>query len=286
MSAKPVIIIRASALPWWPDCPRRSAAQLFWRELAGAGFRLHLLPRGIGAVVGQAVHKAAEVMLKEKAQTGILPPSTVISDCAAEAVTQGVRDGVVFDQVTTNPLEGEAQALGMARAYYRTIAPEVEPILVEERLEAEVAPGVVLSGQPDVVAREPNRIRDVKTSARPGGGSHAPQIGAYSLLARSNDLEIEDAAIDSIRRVAIGKVQPDPVSKPVRLIQAETAATNIIRHIDSDLQTFRHGDAERRIMPGDPWAFVANPQSNLCSPKYCPAFGTEFCHEGDPAKGG
>jgi len=74
------------------------------------------------------------------------------------------------------------------------------------------------------------------------------------------------------------------VSKPVPIAPAETAATNIIRHIEGDLRTFREGDPARRILPGDPWSFVANPASILCSPKYCPAFGTQFCREGDPAK--
>lgn len=283
LAAKRVVIIRCSALTQYPDCPRRGAARLFWSEIGAAGFRLRSPARSIAAAVGRAVHKAAEVTLKEKAVSGRLPPSTVAADCAAESVIAQVKEGVDFDQATRNQTEAEVQSVMMARAYHRVIAPMVEPIIVEERLEAELGPSLVLSGQPDLVCREPNKIRDVKTSVRPRG-THAPQIGGYSLLARSNGLEIEEAAVDLIQRVAIGKPQPDLVSKAVIVAQAETAASNIIRTIERDLQTFRDGDHERRIMPGDPWAFLANPQSMLCSPKYCPAFGTEFCHEGDPAK--
>jgi len=276
-------IIRCSALTGYPDCNRRGAARLFWREISAMGFRLRSTPRGIGAAIGSAVHKAAEIILKEKAETGNLPPSTIAADCAAETLAESMREGVEFDRTTANRVEGEVTAVGMARAYYRVVAPEVEPIIVEERLEAEVAPGLILSGQPDVVAREPHRVRDLKTSLR-DGGSHAPQIGGYSLLARSHGLDIQEAAVDNIKRVAIGKPQPDPISKPVAVAQAETAAINILRHIEGDLATFRNGDPVRRILPGDPWAFQANPSSILCSPKYCPAFGTEFCREGDPAK--
>jgi hypothetical protein len=251
---------------------------LFWREISSMGFRLRSTPRGIGAAIGSAVHRAAEVILREKAESGSLPPSTVAADCAAETLLDGLRQGVEFDRVTANQVEGEVTAVGMARAYHRVVAPEVEPIIVEERLEAEVAPGLILSGQPDVVAREPHRVRDLKTSIR-DGGSHAPQIGGYSLLARSHGLDIAEAAVDSIKRVAIGKPQPDPISKAVAVAQAETAASNILRHIAGDLETFRNGDPARRILPGDPWSFQANPNSNLCSAKYCPAHGTEFCHE-------
>ena len=278
-----VTIIRCSALTAYPDCNRRGAARLFWREISSMGFRLRSTPRGIGAAIGSAVHRAAEVILKEKAETGSLPPLTVAADCAAETLAESVREGVDFDRTTANRVEGEVTAVGMARAYHRVIAPTVDAILIEERLEAEVAPGLILSGTPDLVAREPHRIRDLKTSSRPGG-SHAPQIGGYSLLARSHGLDIAEAAVDSIKRVSIGKPQPDPVSKPVAVAQAETAASNILRHIAGDLETFRNGDPARHILPGDPWAFQANPASILCSPRYCPAFGTTFCHEGDPAK--
>jgi hypothetical protein len=282
MTALPTII-RCSALTGYPDCNRRGAARLFWREISAMGFRLRSTPRGIGAAIGSAVHRAAELTLKEKAKTGSLPPSTVAADCAAETLAESVRQGVAYDQTTANQVSGEVQAVGMARAYHRVIAPEVEPIIVEERLEAEVAPGLILSGTPDLVAREPHRIRDLKTSTHTGG-THAPQIGGYSLLARSHGLDIQEAAVDSIRRVAIGKVQPDPTSKPVGIVQAETAAARILAHIWDDLQTFRNGDEEKRIMAADPWSFTANPSSILCSPKYCNAFGTDFCHEGDPAK--
>jgi len=273
------VVIRCSALTWWPDCPRRGAARLFWREIAAAGFKLRSTPRGVAAAIGTAVHKAAEVILREKAASGALPPSTVAADCAAETYDEQVRDGVLFDQTTANRTEGEVQAVGMIRAYHRVIAPQIEPLAVEARLEAEIAPDMVLSGRADVVAREPNRLRDLKTTTRPGG-SHAPQLGGYSLLNRSHGLDIEDAAIDSIHRVRVGRPQPEPVSRPVPVAAAETAASNIIRMIARDLDVFRHGDPERRIAPGDPWAFAANPNSMLCSEKYCAAFGTEFCHEG------
>ena len=226
---------------------------------------------------------SAEVTLKEKAESGKLPPASVAADCAHETLGERIREGVTYDTTSANQVEADVQAVSMARAYHRVIAPTVEPMIIEERLEAEVAPELVLSGQPDVVAREPQIIRDVKTSTR-YRGSHAPQIGGYSLIAGAHGLAIDFAAIDSIKRVATGKPQPDPVSVDVRLREAETAAIRIVHHIAGDLKTFREGDPERRIRPGDPWAFIANPNSMLCNPKYCPAFGTDFCSEGDPAK--
>jgi hypothetical protein len=166
----------------------------------------------------------------------------------------------------------------MTQTYHRLVAPTVEPIRVEKRLEAEISPGFVLSGQSDMVCREPQSIRDLKTGTR-SPTSVAAQLGGYSLLNRSHHMSIETASIDWLKRVRETKPQPEPVSQKVKLEHAETAATMVIAHIIKGIETFRRGDPERRILPGDPWAFLANPSSILCSPKYCPAHGTEFCHE-------
>jgi hypothetical protein len=277
-------IIRASALLSYPDCNRRSAARLFRPEIEAAGYRLRHIPRSIGAAIGTAVHKAAQVLLGEKAASGVLPPASVGDAALDELHVQLGQGDIAYDaSFTLNRNEATRQTVGMTQIYRSVVAPKVEPILVEERLEAEVAPGLVLSGHADVVAREPGAVRDLKTGVR-RPRSVAPQLGAYSLLSRSHGLDITRALIDFIQRVRPARPQPDPLSSSLEVAQAETAATNILRHIEGDLATFRHGDPVRRILPGDPWAFQANPASVLCSPKYCSAFGTEFCREGDPAK--
>jgi hypothetical protein len=134
-----------------------------------------------------------------------------------------------------------------------------------------------------LVCREPGALRDVKTGmAMPA--SYDAQLGAYSMLARTHGLDIKRGSIDFIQRVRRHAHQPAPVTKTTNLAHAETAAANIIKRIASALETFRLGDRRRNIAAGDPWAFLANPSSNLCSPKYCPAWGTGFCHEGRQQK--
>lgn len=279
-----VATIRCSALSGWPDCPRRGAASLFRREIEEAGYRLATSPRGVGAAIGTSVHKGAETVLLEKAKTGTLPPASVATDAAYYTIKDQLHDGVTYDSATYNPAQAEHQVLSMTNAYHQTIAPTIDACIIEERLEAEIGPNLILSGQPDLVAREPGVIRDLKTGQRPS--SHAPQIGGYALLARSNNLEIDSGVIDFIQRVSPTKPQPDPVTTELPIARAETAASNIIRHIVTDLQTFRHGDSERRIMPGDAWSFMANPRSKLCSQKWCPCWGDTsshaFCREWQP----
>lgn len=271
------VLVRSSSLSGYPDCPRRAATKLFHREIETAGYSLRTLPSNVGAAVGTGVHAAAALILKEKAATGGLPPLNVATDAAVEELRNAVDQGITWDKETPILNEAELQVGRMVQVYRHQVAPVVEPLIVEERLEAQVSPAIVLSGQSDVIAREPGRVRDLK-----GGkvmGMHAPQIGSYSLLARSNAIDVTDAVVDWIQRVPLKKPQPDAVTYRYDVSIAETAAVNVLRHIEGDLATFRNGDMERHLLPGDPWAFVANPSSKLCSAKWCPAHGTAFCRE-------
>ena len=71
--------------------------------------------------------------------------------------------------------------------------------------------------------------------------------------------------------------QPIPVRDSYNVALAETAAVTVLRHIADDLRVWEHGDEARRTKPADPGAFLPNPHSSLCSAKWCPAHGSEFC---------
>jgi hypothetical protein len=281
------VVVRCSSLASYPDCNRRGAARLFREEIEAAGFKLNDPIRGAGAAVGTAAQKSASVVLMEKARSGgTLPPRSVAEDCANDEVKEQMRGGVMFDGprgATRNRDDALKQAVGIARTYHAVIAPHVEPILIEEQMEAEVAPGLILTGRPDLVAREPGQIRDLKTGVRLG--NYAAQGGGYSLLARTprpdypKGIDIQDASIDYIQRVRPDKPQPPPITQKIPIEAAETAAVNILRHIEEDIRVFRHGDERRHIIPGDPWAFQSNPQSVLCSRRYCVAHGTSWCRD-------
>lgn len=280
-SASGQTIIRCSSLTGYSDCGRRVAANVFGAELKAAGFDLRETWNGIASAIGTAVHKAASVMLDEKARTGNLPPPNVATDAAVEMVHARAADGVMYDRDTAALPDAERQVIRMTEVYRSDIAPGIEPLLVEERLEANVpysSQGLVLSGQADVIAREPGRVRDLKTSTR-AGANHNPQIGGYSLLARTQGIQVHEAGIDLILRVSVKKPQPAAISTRHEIAIVEQSAASVLRRIDADLKAFREGDAALRLLPGDPWAFLANPSSKLCGPKYCRAWGTNFCSE-------
>lgn len=271
------VIVRASSLSGYPDCPRRGAARMHRRLIEAMGFTLRDPARSIGASVGSAVHDAAATMLKHKAMHGELSPASTTDEQAIEVLRGSVTPGILFDRETPELNTAEQQVIRMARVYRVQVAPQINPMLVEERLEAEVRPGLILSGMSDVTAREPGKLHDTKAGKRMG--NHGPQVGGYGMLNRSHGYNIVSACINFIQRVSMKKPQPDAVEVDIPLAHAETAATSIIHRIHRDRMTFENGDARLRILPGDPWAFMANPSSMLCSRKWCEAFGTDFCRE-------
>ena len=284
------VIVRASSLSGYPDCARRSAAKMFRTEILAAGYDLRTLGSSIGAAAGSGVHAGAGLVLTEKATTGDLAPLSAATDAAIEMLRQRARDdGATFDRETPDLRAAEGQVLAMTRAYYYGVAPKVHPVIVERRLEADVGftrQPMVLSGQQDVLAREPGRIRDLKTGK--SRSNYKPQLGSYALLAKSHPevlggVEIIGAVEDFVQRVSAKKVsngeQPAAVSFVHDLAGAENAAVAVLRMIDVNLSVFREGDPSRFVQAGDPWAFPANPSSKLCSEKWCPAWGTAFCRE-------
>lgn len=268
-----LIRIRASSLSLYPDCLRRTAARLFRYFVKLAGFELRHLPNGIGAATGTGTHAGATYSLKQKIDTGEIGNQTEAEHRALDSLKEQAAEGISWDQTSPDLNTAEKQVVRQVRAYRTHVAPTTEPIAVEEELRAKFGDRFEIVGHSD--CREERRIRDLKTGIQRRANGF--QYGCYSLLARGNGFEIDELIEDYIPRNRITKPQGTPEKYPYDIQEAEKAAFAIIQRMADDLLLFQEGDPSRDIEAGDPWAFLANPQSMLCSQKYCPAFGTDFC---------
>lgn len=273
------IIARPSSLPMWGDCARRSAARLFRPLIEAAGYQLRTLEHHVGASVGTGVHRSAAVSLEAKMTTGELGSEDDAISAGIADFNEQVAEGVIWDPTTSTKNDGQKQIARMAKTYRAKVAPKIDPISVERRLEARVSERMVLSGQSDVLCREPDAIRDLKTGkVQRANGS---QYGAYSLIQRSHgEGSVSRLIEDYIRRSSLRNPQPEPESLEYDVRAAENEAREILRDIERSLAEF-----ERRLSSGDlppEGAFMANPQSMLCSDKYCAAWGTNFCRAHKP----
>lgn len=274
------IVVRASSLPSYADCQRRMAVGTLGRLFEAHGYLIRPDRTGYGALVGSGVHAGAEHMLTNKLQTGELPPVADAQEQAIIALHDRIAEETdedrppVEDGTTKSVGEAEQQVRRMVEVYRWDVADRVTPLVVESRIEVEAGQGLILSGQSDLLHLSSfggqRVVRDLKTGSQlTGMWKHSAQVGAYSLLFRSQGHETDAAGIDGIQRVSPRKPQPGAEWHPLNLEAGEQLAVQTIRDFGAKARAFRQdGDAER---------FLANPGSNLCSEKYCRAFGTKAC---------
>lgn len=270
-------VIRPSSLTTFADCARRWAAQHLRLEIVDAGYDLrHATATHIGAHVGTGVHETANVTLATKAAQGTLGNEADVIEQGLVRMRERIsQEGAQWDEATDSLNTAEKQLRRMAKVYRRDVAPHINPVLVEERLEAEIADGFILSGQMDAVAGDPhNVLRDLKTGTRQR--ANALQYGAYALLLDAHGYSPVAIYEDYIKRVPIKHEQPPAAAKP---IEKATAAAHAIECIE-DL-TKATNEFDRRIADANgrapEMAFRANPASSLCSDRFCPAWGTRWC---------
>lgn len=274
MSTSQPVRIRCSALPSWPDCNRRVAAQIFAPYIAAAGYRLRQLTQNAGALVGIAVHSisAAATLVKMEGVTARVDDAL---DFAMSELADSVKKGVIWDEITNTRDTAEKQAIRMARRYQEDVLPRIDPVAVEEELKANLPDGFQLTGRKDSLVREPTRIIDIKTGKM--RRISVAQYGGYSMLDRTHRPESQVAILEEIfiPRVSLSKAQPEPASLEFPAAPAEQEAMGIIKDISRAFTEFNEKIVA--LEPSPETAFRANPRSMLCSPKYCSAWGTDFC---------
>lgn len=283
-------IVRPSSLTSYLDCPRRWAARHLRDEVVTAGYELNTSPpTSAGALVGSGVHAGAAWTLEQMRAAGSAGPE---ADAVEQAIL-GFRDrltieGADWDETTDRPNTAEAQITRMVKVYRRQVAPGIEPIEIEQRAEASFAPGWIVSGQLDTLARNAaaaagpdagQTIRDLKTGRKRANGV---QYGTYSMIFEAHGYLPTTIIEDFIPRVRLSKEQPDAEPVALDLATARQDAWETLHAVRRDTDEFvrRVADPNAEAPTG---AFRPNPGSSLCSARWCPAHGTRFCRSHRPA---
>lgn len=254
------ITLRASSLPELFDCPAR------WEAKHVRGLRL---PRSGAAQLGTAVHAGTALYDQSRMDGGDLTADEA-AGAVADAIHHPEED---VDWGDDSPAEAERIGIALHTLYCRDIAPAQRYVAVEAACEALCITdiGLTLTGTTDRVTLtdEGYGIADIKTGksavAADGTvstGRHAAQIAVYELLAGQ----------------ALGTV----MSAPARIIGLQVAKTDKGRRagvgIVRDARALLIGDEESPgllHMAADmlhAGRFHGNPSSQLCNPKFCPAY--------------
>ena len=239
---------------------RRCAMQFYYRYVEG------IIERpGTALVIGTATHRAIEMNLQEKMNTGHLLADDAVAEAAFEALgnTWDGEQPVLYDQ---EAVVGEAATKGwaadvtarLALAHHHAIAPRLQPTHLERafRLELRDYP-VDLEGHIDI--QEAGWVRDIKTSGKVPRADEADtsiDLTAYALGIRTVDgCETPRVALDIIIK-----------NKEPKVVTLESTRDN------DDFRLLREevGKAATIISAG---AFLpTSPDSWVCSELYCGYF--------------
>lgn len=259
--------IRASALSGYNDCARRASARMFPLALAEAGFTFLQNFRTIGAAIGHGAHAALQYTLQCKIDGDGQGHDDVAEGTALAALEADTADGVRYDDsVAINLQQAQGQVIRTTRMLRAAVTPHIDPVEVEIEMVATYRDMRII-GHMDV--REPTSMGDLKTGKfeRQNG----PQYGAYAMLGESLGHEVSSFKEYYLKTVPIDKMAPPPKIQQYDVVMAKEQAKQMLDYIIDDYQAF--------LLDGNHKHFRANPASLLCSPKYCPAFGTSYCKE-------
>lgn len=253
-----MVIIRCSALPSYDDCPRRAACRILHREVSDAGYSLPASTASVGAAVGTGAHAGAEALTWGGASLD------ASAGAAVDKMREELAGGAVWDATTPNASTAERQVVRQVAAFADCRVFEAagrKPV----RMAAAVCPGFELAGTKDL--RSVAALVDWKFGSimRP---YHA-QLGGYSLLDRAAGDRPENVALVHVPRVKISHPQQPAEVVRYDVSIAERAAWAVVQRIVRDVKAF--------LESGSPHSFACNPMSTMCSPKYCNAYGTDWC---------
>lgn len=174
--------------------PHRSPSQLEMFSKCGQQYVFRyiekkIIPPGMAMMRGRSVHSAAESNNRQKIETHEDLPVSEIRDIAAAAFDAGLAGGYVLNEDEVS--QGQANAIGQtkdrtveaAAIYGQVVAPEYQPVLVEEKFR------VVLPGTHDLLgiidlADDKNRVVDLKTSGKKktqDEADHSIQLTSYDI---------------------------------------------------------------------------------------------------------
>lgn len=268
--------LRGSAMGGFADCARRAAFRQFAPiivEKTGIEQKPRIFSRQ--ARVGHAVHKRLELLLIAK-DRGEQPDAELIDTAVGEVLVTGPEQRYETDEIEPawdglpendeiDSLETAQKMIGNMSDALKEAVEAIDPAAIEPSISALIE-GVEVSAHPDWLTRD-HKIGDLKSHKGTEPKNYIAQFGTSAAILKEIGEEVTGLQQFNIQRLKTKQ-------SPLRIVEydvkvATKYARTLIGRTANNLEAF--------IDSGDPESFNANPQSPLCSPRWCDAWGTEWC---------
>jgi hypothetical protein len=228
--------------------------------------RGEIIPPGIAARRGSATHKAAQINHEQKLHSKADLPVDDLQDAARDHYVKLIRDEGVFipkDQIAEKDsllAKGMDAAIRLTKLYRESLAPAIQPLLVEEKMIIDAGLDLPLQGTIDVLTAD-HWLPDLKTADKSKGAEeadHSLQLTFYAgLVAHQTGGWPQKISLE----ILVNNKEPKLQSLPT--IRGPEDWGNLLLRIHLMLNQIRAG----LFPPCDPGAWI-------CSPQWCGYFWT------------
>jgi len=237
----------------------RCSAQFERRYING-----EIIPPGISARRGSGVHKAAQINHEQKLVSHKDLAVDILQDAARDEYVRLVKDEGVFipkDQVSEKDkllADGLDASTRLAKLYRESLAPQIQPALVEQYLTIDAGLSLPLAGTIDVLT-DTNWMPDLKTadkSKAAGEADNSLQLSFYAgLVANHTGKWPERISLE----ILVNNKEPKLQSLETKRGPEHWA--NLLLRVQIMIAQINTG----LFPPCDPGAWI-------CSPKWCGYF--------------
>jgi len=249
--------ITQSMLGMFLRCPHQFERRYLWGEI---------IPPGIAARRGSATHKAAQINHEQKLHSHEDFPVDVLQDAPRDEYVRLVKEHGVFipkDQLTEKDrllAGGLDAATRLTKLYRESLAPVIQPVLVEERLELDAGLDLPLAGTIDVLTAD-HWLLDLKTADKSKvtkDADYSLQLTFYAgLVAHHTGQWPKKVSLEILVNNKEPKLQSLPTTR------GPEHWSNLLLRIKLMMNQIHTG----LFSPCDPGAWI-------CSPQWCGYFWT------------
>ncbi len=210
------------------------------------------------------MHAGAEEIWEESQKAGVKKFSlSAAKDRAAETVEKRCEEEEIRFEEFESVDAAKDDAVKGVEVYAKEIVPKVEiPVKVEHYFEAEIDDDITIGGTTDAINPD-GKIRDIKTSTRKVQPSkYLEQLSIYKRLAEVNDIKTQDTAIIENVVFLKNEVGAHVIEVPIDVEGTKRKIDDIVRRI----KVWKEGKIDTDLL------FPPNPNSFMCSDKYCPIY--------------
>jgi hypothetical protein len=170
-------------------------------------------PPGIAALQGTGTHGGIQLNFEQKKTTHEDLPAADIVDASVERFKAECHGGYVLDEDAGRPdrviAEATDEVAALAGLYAREIAPEYQPVLVEERVRIELPNSPVdIIGVLDM-ADDKRRVRDFKTSGKRKTQAEVDSSLQLTIYSIAHKIATGEPAADVGLEVLVKKSTPE-----------------------------------------------------------------------------